>query len=90
MPDKLDLILDTFSVVYDLLKPFASQEFWEFSDHVPVTGAVYVIGRKQLVENRPQIRAMCESAQYRMVFDGAAEGSWTLIEQIRMLDIEGQ
>ena len=88
MPNKLDLILDTFSVVYDLLKPFASQEFWEFADHVPVTGATYVIGRKQLVENRPRVRAMCESAQYRMVFDGAAEGSWTLIEQIRMLGIE--
>lgn len=82
------LVVDTFSLVFDLLEPAADQTFWEFAELEPEPGAIYVIGRKQLVENLAKLRAWAQSGLYTMVFDGAAEGSWTLQEQIRQLNIE--
>ena len=82
-----NLRVDTFSVVYDLLKPWAVEEFWEFADCVLVPGSVYVVGRKQTVENIDRVRFLAESPDYVVVFDGAAEGSWTLEEQLRVLGL---
>ena len=28
------LVLDTFCEVYDLLKPWADEEFWNFQEHI--------------------------------------------------------
>ena len=83
-----NLRIDTFSVVYDLLKPYAIEEFWEFKDCVLVPGSIYVVGRQQLIENLQQVREMASSPDYTIIFDGAAEGSWTLQEQIRILGID--
>ena len=82
-----NLRIDTFSVVYDLLKPWAVEEFWEFADCVLVPGSVYVVGRKQTVENIDRVRFLAESPDYVVVFDGAAEGSWTLEAQLKALGL---
>lgn len=82
------LSVDTFSLVFDLLEPMADQTFWEFADLEPEPGTIYVIGRKQVVENLPKLRAWAESNLYTVIFDGSAEGSWTLQEQIRQLGFE--
>lgn len=80
--------IDTFSSVYDLLKPLAVEEFWEFADCTLIHGSTYIIGRKQLVENIERVVDMCASNNYTVIFDGAAEGSWTLQEQLRILKLD--
>ena len=82
-----NLRIDTASLVYDLLKPYAVEEFWEFKDCVPVSGSTYVIGRQQLLENLDLVRQMAVSPDYTMIFDGAAEGSWTLQQELQSFKI---
>jgi len=75
----MKLILDTFSEVYNLLQPWADDEFWDLSKHEPVPGAVYVFCREQVNQHCQRIRAMAESGQFTVVIDNAAEGSETLV-----------
>ena len=83
-----NLRIDASSLVYDLLKSYAVEEFWEFKNCVPVPNSIYLIGHQQLAENLELIRPMAMSQDYIIVFDHAAEGSWTLQQQIKSLDIE--
>ena len=83
-----NLRIDTASLVYDLLKSYAAEEFWEFKNCVPVPGSIYLLGRQQVIENINQVRQMALSQDYVMIFDNAAEGSWTLQQQIKSLGIE--
>jgi hypothetical protein len=83
-----NLRIDTFSVVYDLLKPHAVEEFWEFKDCVLVPGSTYVVGRQQTVENLSQIREMALSPDYTVIFDNAAEGSWTLEDHAKRYGLD--
>jgi len=83
-----NLRIDTASLVYDLLKSYAVETFWEFKDCVPVAGSTYLIGQQQLTENLELIQQMAMSQDYVIVFDHAAEGSWTLQQQIKSLGIE--
>lgn len=83
-----NLVVDTFSEVYDLLKPWITHEFWDISTHEPIHDSVYVIGRKQFVENTPKILAMLERSDITVIFDNAAEGSWTLVSQLQMMKLD--
>jgi hypothetical protein len=83
-----NLRIDTASLVYDLLKSHAVEEFWELKDCVPVPGSTYLIGRLQVIENLNLVRQMALSRDYVIIFDNAAEGSWTLQQQIKSLGIE--
>ena len=83
-----NLRIDTASLVYDLLKSYAVEEFWEFKDCVPVPGSIYLIGRQQMEKNLSLVRQMATSPDYVMCFDNAAEGSWTLQHQLKSLGIE--
>ena len=83
-----NLRIDTASLVYDLLKPYAVEDFWEFKNCVPVPGSIYLIGRQQLIENINQVRQMALSPDYVMILDHAAEGSYTLQQQLKSLGIE--
>lgn len=82
------LILDTMGEVYDLLKPWADAEFWNFQDHKPIPDSIYVIGRKQVTDNIDKFRTLAEDPRYCMVFDNTAEGSSTLAGQLRILGLE--
>lgn len=81
------LVLDTMGECYKLLRPWSDAEFWDFSTHDPIDGAVYVIGRQQFIENKHKIIDMANSGKYVVVFCNAAEGSWTLLSQLQMLEI---
>jgi hypothetical protein len=74
------LVLDTFCEVYDLLKPWADEEFWNFQEHLEqgkfVPGAVYLIGRRQFHVNVDRIRALIDQAH--IILSNPAEGSDTL------------
>jgi hypothetical protein len=72
------LILDTFCEVHDLLEPRADDEFWDLAQHKPVPGAIYLIGRQQMIANAPLVREMAESGNFVIVHSNPAEGSETL------------
>jgi hypothetical protein len=83
-----NLRIDTASLVYDLLKPYAAEEFWEFKDCVPVPGSIYLVGHQQLMKNLPLVRQLALSQDYIMIFDHAAEGSNTLQQQLKSLGVD--
>ena len=72
------LILDTFCEVYELLKPWMDGDFFDFSKHNIVPGAVYLIGRAQMNHNRELILGLIESNTIRVILSNPAEGSETL------------
>lgn len=72
------LILDTFCEVYDLLLPWMDGDFFDFSKHAIVPGAVYLIGRAQMNHNRERIRELIESDTIRVILSNPTEGSSTL------------
>lgn len=80
------LIVDTFCEVYDLLTPYIDAEFWDFSNHDLVPGAIYLIGRKQFSNNVARIRESLD--QINVVLSNPAEGSETLLKQCQSLGIE--
>ena len=81
------LVLDTFCEVYDLLKPWADAEFWDFDNHEIIDGAIYLIGRRQFQLNIHRIRALVESNQCYIILSNPAEGSETLRGQCMFLGI---
>ena len=83
-----NLVIDTFSEVYQQLLPWRTHEFWDFSDHEPLPNSVYVIGRKQFIEQRDRILPLIGDPHYTVFFDNTAEGSWTLTSQLKMLKLD--
>jgi hypothetical protein len=53
-------------------------DFFDFSKHDVVPGAVYLIGRAQMNHNRELIRKLVESNTIRVILSNPAEGSETL------------
>ena len=72
------LILDTWCEVYDLLKPWADGLFWDLKKHTIVPGAIYLIGRAQISQNRELVRTLIEQNVIRVILSNPAEGSATL------------
>jgi len=87
MPGNRRLSIDTMSEVYDVLKPHADEEFWDFNKVHLQPGTVYVIGRQHLMDYKDRIRSAAESNLYTIVFGNSAEGAWTLETQINQLKI---
>jgi hypothetical protein len=83
-----NLVVDTMSEVYEELLPYATATFVHYGDHEPVPDSVYVLGRQQVVENVDKFKRMAEDPAYTMVFGNSAEGSSTLIAQLRVLGLE--
>lgn len=88
MHGKPRLVIDTMSEVYDILRPWADEEFWDFGTVNLVPGSVYVIGRQHLMDYRDLVREAAESGLYIMIFGNTAEGAWTLETQIKQLKID--
>lgn len=88
MLDGRNLVVDTFSEVYKLLKPWITHDFWNFAEHTIVDNSVYVISRKQFQDNANRIRYMLGRQDITVFFDNAAEGSWTLISQLKVLGFD--
>ena len=82
------LILDTMSEVHDILKPWASQTFWDLNKVLPIEGGVYIFGRQHFLDYMPTIREMAETGKYIIVFSNSAEGSWTLESQLKQLQVD--
>lgn len=84
MPVGRKLVLDTFCEVYDLLKPYADAEFWDFGTHDPVPNAVYLLGRQQFNSNVSKIRKLVEQDYCKIILSNPAEGSETIKGQAIM------
>jgi len=84
------LVLDTLCEVYHVLRPWCDHEFWDFASHDLVPDSIYVFGRNQMVANIERIRNLCQDPRYTLVFGNSAEGSSTLIAQLRVLGIDQQ
>jgi hypothetical protein len=80
------LILDTFCGVYDLLKSQADGEFWDFGQHTVVPDAVYLMSYKEYANN-PQVRNLVEQDTIQLVLSIPSEGSSTLIEKCKELQL---
>ena len=76
------LVLDTHCEVYDLLKPWANAEFWNFEEHINegklLPGAIYLIGRRQFQLNTNLLRQYSLKNTIKIVLSNPAEGSDTL------------
>ena len=83
-----NLVIDTFSEVYTILRPWRTHEFWDFSKHDPTPNSVYVVGRQQYLDNREKFCTMVQDPQYIMVFCNAAEGSEALVNQLHVIGLE--
>lgn len=79
------LILDTFCEVYDLLRPYATDEFWDLSQHEIQPGATYVIGRKQCIDHRERLLELTTAGTIQLVISNPHEGSQTLAGQMTRL-----
>ena len=88
MLGKHRIVLDQWSEVYDLLRDYADQEFWRFSELEFDPTAVTVIGRVQLKENWYRVCELAERHPGRIMFCNPAEGSETVLLQLRRLRIE--
>lgn len=81
------LVIDTWSEVYDLLKQYADDEFWAWSDVKLDPNTVYVVGRVVLKENWESITTWATAHPGRIVFCNPAEGSETIKLQLKRLRI---
>ena len=86
MQKNYKLVVDNFAEVNGLLRPWIDEEFWDFGAVTPEPGAVYMIGRQQLLDNRQKVMDMAQSGLYTVIFNNSAEGAWTLESQIKQLN----
>ena len=88
MPKTPKLVLDTFSEVYNLLKPYASDEFWDLNHSEIIAGATYVVGRKQCIDHRERLLELANAGTIQLIISNPHEGSQTLAGQMTRLGFQ--
>lgn len=81
-------IVDSHCEVYDLLKPWADDIFWNFSTQEIVQNSIYMIGREQFRLNLDKIKEIARTDQAKIILSNPAEGSETILYQILGYHIE--
>jgi hypothetical protein len=72
------LVMDVDCEVYNELRVYADAEFYNFSKHTIIPGAVYLIGRQQFRENTALIRELVTDDTVHVILSNPAEGSDTI------------
>jgi len=80
------LIVDEWAEVWDLLKPYADSSFWQWPELFDEQ-AFYIVGRVVLKENWTTITDLANRYPGRIVFSNPAEGSETVLLQLKRLRI---
>jgi hypothetical protein len=80
------LIVDEWAEVWDLLKPYADDSFWQWPDTFD-PAARYIVGRVILKENWQTITDLATQYPGRIIFSNPAEGSETVLLQLKRLRI---
>ena len=78
-------MVDEWAEVWDLLKPYADASFWQLPELDPAN--IYIIGRVILKEHWQAITDWATQYPGRIVFSNPAEGSETILLQLRRLRI---
>lgn len=81
------IVVDEWAEVYDILKPYADETFWQFREVDFDPRNFYIIGRVQLKENYLLIRDLAQEYPGRIMFCNPAEGSQTILLQLTRLRI---
>jgi hypothetical protein len=81
-------IIDTMSEVYNIMKPYSDDEFWDLGLHETQSNSIYLLGRKQMVEHTDRVRTMTQDPTITVIFGNSAEGSKTILDQLHVLKIE--
>jgi hypothetical protein len=81
------IVVDEWAEVFDILKPYADETFWQFLDVDFDPQKFYLIGRVQLKENYLLIRDLAQQYPGRIIFCNPAEGSQTVLLQLTRLRI---
>lgn len=80
------IYVDEWAEVYDLLKASADASFWQWPDQLDPQ-AVYIVGRVLLKQHWAEITAWADQHPGHIVFSNPAEGSETILLQLRRLRI---
>jgi len=80
------VIVDEWAEVWDLLKPYADDSFWQWPDSFDEK-AFYIVGRVVLKENWTAITELANRYPGRIIFSNPAEGSETVLLQLKRLII---
>ena len=80
------IIVDEWAEVWDLLKSCADSSFWQWPAQLD-PDAVYIVGRVVLKENWQAITEWATKYPGHIVFSNPAEGSETILLQLRRLVI---
>jgi hypothetical protein len=81
------LIVDAFCEVREFTRAWQDEEFYNFKDHSVVPGAIYLISRQQFADNVIQLRQLAEQGTILPILGNPAEGSETMLNQLRGLGI---
>lgn len=81
------LIVDEFCEVREFTKAFQDAEFYDFAEVEKVPGAVYLISRQQFAKNVLLIKQLAEAGTILPILGNPAEGSDTMLKQIKGLGI---
>lgn len=71
-----------------LLRPWTHDEFYDFGAEPILDDSVYIVGRVQLNDNREKVRAIIEKGGSNVIFANPHEGSETLRNQLRRIDLD--
>jgi hypothetical protein len=80
------IYVDEWAEVYDLLKPYADHSFWQWPETLDPT-VIYIVGRVLLKQHWTEITAWADQHPGHIVFSNPAEGSETVLLQLRRLRI---
>ena len=80
------LIVDEWAEVWDLLKPYADASFWRWPAEFD-PDARYIVGRVVFKENWNPITELSTRYPWRIIFSYPAEGSETILLQLKRLRI---
>jgi hypothetical protein len=80
------LIVDEWAEIWDLLHPYADEGFWQWPSEFDPS-ARYIVGRVLLAQHRKEIAALADQYPGRIIFSNPAEGSETILYQLKRLQI---
>jgi len=82
------IVVDEWAEVWDLLQPYADASFWRWQDVEFDPCCRYIVGRVILKENWAAITELADQHPGCIIFSNPAEGSETVLLQIKRLRIE--
>ena len=80
------IIVDEWAEIWDLLKTHADGSFWQWPTELD-SESVYIVGRVVLRENWQSITNWATEHPGHVIFSNPAEGSETVLYQLRRLNI---